>query len=175
MDAELTTTDRITSDIRTACSDDHVGSIAPPKRARTSDHQGAQVRICSNRKHLTDDGRRASYRRGVAIEVDAQDPTLECKPAGDRRRIHLDRMTRSTNFRRNAESFTRGDWLQRRSPTFGSETKVGISKGEPCDYGVREDSRIYGSSVQRLFGRGRPGARIELVIEWNRRQRESNP
>ena len=42
MDRKLTTTDQKSSDYRVACSNDHAGLIAPPKRALELDHQGAQ-------------------------------------------------------------------------------------------------------------------------------------
>ena len=129
----------------------------PPRPSARIGSSGSAVRTSFFRKVLADDGRRAAYRRGAPFEVDAKDPTLERELTDDRRRFHPDRRPRPKADRIHVGDFNRRHRHKRRSLASRPEAMAGESKGDPGRPVVRKDSRIHGSSVQRAFGRRRPG------------------
>ena len=145
--------DRESSDDQITCSGDPAGSKTP----RTSPEVGSSGsvnRVRLNRENLAGDGRHAAYRRGVPIEVDAIDPTLERNSANDRRRFFL--TMRQKCFRSDASNSCRSLHARRSAATTFSGLTVGG--------GGRE---LLGRSLRHSCPQGQPHPRLlRPVCVW---------
>ena len=166
---------------RRPCRLDNHPPIPPTSRGLGS--SGNTIRFCRSRKCMADDGRRAANRRGALIEVDAENPTLECEPADDRRRfdestrenLWFSRRVRSIRRRVPGESSALlasrlAPWRRSRGRRIDEITRARTLSGERCRRRTQGDPREVsaaklsewttasnGSLVQRALGRGSPG------------------
>lgn len=175
MDYRLTINNETSLEHRITCFGIHTGSDllrqnateSPPQRAWLSDHQGA---------------------RSVAARIERAWPATVVAPqTGGASQSKWTRKSRPWNASRPttvAASDDRGrssreagveridglaSEMQRSvEPTFSGgeepETMAGRPEGKPCNHAVRKGSRIHGSPVQTMSGRGRPGGSMATAL-----------
>lgn len=168
MDKELTAMDRKSSDHRIACSDDQSSSTMPrtigplPNRALESDLQGAQIRYTPIGKiwpttivaPCTGGASQSKWTRKTQPWNTMAETIVVASSPTDKSHVDHDELMPKRRCCRCGPCGLSA--LTMFSDFTKPEAIAGRIKGDSCDLVARKGSRIYGSSVRRAFGRGRP-------------------